>query len=294
MTQTWKFLLAKVPRTEARYRYCIAFTARSGSTWLESLLSKTQGLGLPQEWFNPVAAGRTFQRSGCVDLPAYYSYLKRVMARRDVFGLEMTWPQARQRFREVDVALLPVGSIEQHGPHLPLDTDAFDADYLARSVADNCTAPKPTVLPLIPYGVSYHHNEFSGTISIDNNTLSRLVYEIGMSAAAPRPSRNDQPRMRTVTFGATVAVSVPAPNTTRAMVYNRLEPTMSPSRPAPTISAAMTSEYNATADCTADVVVLRSFTMSGMATFSIVVSNAMMNITIAIGTSGRQPAASPT
>jgi LPS sulfotransferase NodH len=95
MTQTWKFLLAKVPRMEARYRYCIAFTARSGSTWLESLLSKTQGLGLPQEWFNPVAAGRTFQRSGCVDLPAYYSYLKRVMARRDVFGLEMTWPQAR-------------------------------------------------------------------------------------------------------------------------------------------------------------------------------------------------------
>ncbi|MEJ2531297.1 MAG: Stf0 family sulfotransferase, partial [Halioglobus sp.] len=95
MTDTWKSLLAKVPKAEARYRYCIAFTARSGSTWLESLLSKTQGLGLPQEWFNPVAAGRTFQRSGCIDLPAYYSYLKRVMGRRDVFGLEMTWPQAR-------------------------------------------------------------------------------------------------------------------------------------------------------------------------------------------------------
>lgn len=95
MTQTWKSLLANVPTKEASYRYCIAFTARSGSTWLESLLSKTRGLGLPQEWFNPGAAGRTFQRSGCVDLPEYYSYLKRVMGRRDVFGLEMTWPQAR-------------------------------------------------------------------------------------------------------------------------------------------------------------------------------------------------------
>ena len=95
MTQTWKSLLAKVPRTEARYRYCIAFTARSGSTWLESLLAKTQGLGLPQEWFNPGAAARTFQRSGSIDLADYYSYLKRVMGRRDVFGLEMTWPHAR-------------------------------------------------------------------------------------------------------------------------------------------------------------------------------------------------------
>jgi len=36
---------------------------------------------------------------------------------------------------------------------------------------------------LIPYGVSYHHDDFSGTISISNETLSKLVYEIGMSAA---------------------------------------------------------------------------------------------------------------
>jgi creatinine amidohydrolase/Fe(II)-dependent formamide hydrolase-like protein len=96
---------------------------------------------------------------------------------------EMTWPEAQQRFREVDIALLPVGATEQHGPHLPLDTDAFDADYLARAVAERCSNPKPIVLPLIPYGVSYHHEDFSGTFSIANDTLSRLVYDIGMSAA---------------------------------------------------------------------------------------------------------------
>ncbi|UCG51043.1 MAG: creatininase family protein [Candidatus Latescibacterota bacterium] len=96
---------------------------------------------------------------------------------------EMTWPVAKKRFKEVDVALLPVGSIEQHGPHLPLDTDAFDAYYLAMAVARKCSDPKPVVLPLVPYGVSYHHEEFSGTISVGNETLSRLVYEIGMSAA---------------------------------------------------------------------------------------------------------------
>jgi creatinine amidohydrolase/Fe(II)-dependent formamide hydrolase-like protein len=83
----------------------------------------------------------------------------------------------------VDIALLPVGAIEQHGPHLPLDTDAFDADYLARKVAEACSHPKPLVFPLISYGVSYHHDDFSGTISLSNETLSKLVYEIGMSAA---------------------------------------------------------------------------------------------------------------
>jgi creatinine amidohydrolase/Fe(II)-dependent formamide hydrolase-like protein/7-cyano-7-deazaguanine synthase in queuosine biosynthesis len=96
---------------------------------------------------------------------------------------ELTWPEAQNRLKEVDVALLPVGSIEQHGPHLPLDTDAFDADYLALKVAEACSDPKPLVLPLIPYGVSYHHEDFAGTISISPETLSRLVYDIGISAA---------------------------------------------------------------------------------------------------------------
>ncbi len=96
---------------------------------------------------------------------------------------EMTWPEAAERFKEVDVALLPVGAIEQHGHHLTLDTDSFDADYLARRVAEACSDPKPLVLPLVPYGVSYHHDEFRGTFSVSNETLSRFVYDIGMSAA---------------------------------------------------------------------------------------------------------------
>jgi len=95
---------------------------------------------------------------------------------------ELTWPEAQARFQEVDVALLPVGAIEQHGPHLPLDCDAFDADYMAKRVAEACKPPRPLVLPLIPYGVSYHHEDFSGTISISPETLSQMVYNIGMSA----------------------------------------------------------------------------------------------------------------
>jgi creatinine amidohydrolase/Fe(II)-dependent formamide hydrolase-like protein len=96
---------------------------------------------------------------------------------------ELTWPDAERRFKEVDIALLPVGSIEQHGPHLPLDVDAYDAEYLCGRVAEACSDPKPLVLPLIPYGVAYHHDDFAGTISVGPDTLSRMVYEVGMSIA---------------------------------------------------------------------------------------------------------------
>ncbi len=96
---------------------------------------------------------------------------------------ELTWPEAEEKLKLIDVAILPVGAIEQHGPHLPLDVDSYDADYLAKRVAEACSNPKPLVLPLIPYGVSYHHNDFKGTISISNDALSKLVYEIGMNLA---------------------------------------------------------------------------------------------------------------
>jgi creatinine amidohydrolase/Fe(II)-dependent formamide hydrolase-like protein len=96
---------------------------------------------------------------------------------------ELTWLEAQARLEAIDIALLPVGATEQHGPHLPLDTDAFDALHLAEEVACSLEDPRPLVLPLVPYGVSYHHMDFCGTITITNETLTRLVYEIGMSTA---------------------------------------------------------------------------------------------------------------
>ncbi len=114
--------------------------------------------------------------------PPAVSLLHRRRSRPYLLG-ELTWPEAQSRLKEVDVALLPVGSIEQHGPHLPLDTDAFDAEYLAHKVAEACSDPKPLVLPLLPYGVSYHHEDFSGTISVSPETLAQMVYDIGISVA---------------------------------------------------------------------------------------------------------------
>jgi len=101
----------------------------------------------------------------------------------DYMWATLSWPEIKERLLKVDTAILPCGAIEQHGPHLPLDIDFFDADYLARKVAENCQDPKPFVLPPIPYGVSYHHSEFPGTLAVTNNALSALIYDIGMSLA---------------------------------------------------------------------------------------------------------------
>jgi creatinine amidohydrolase/Fe(II)-dependent formamide hydrolase-like protein len=94
-----------------------------------------------------------------------------------------TWTEMEEKLKVVDTAILPCGSIEQHGPHLPLDVDYFDSVYLANKVAEACSTPKPLVLPPIPYGVAYHHEDFTGTISISNHTLSALVYDVGKSLA---------------------------------------------------------------------------------------------------------------
>lgn len=72
-----------------------------------------------------------------------------------------TWKGAREEFRQAKVALIPVGSTEQHGPHLPLGTDFLIAKKLAEAAAAEtgviCT-------PAIPVGLSEHHRQFWGTL----------------------------------------------------------------------------------------------------------------------------------
>ena len=94
---------------------------------------------------------------------------------------EMTWVEIEKNLRNTDTAILPCGSIEQHGPHLTVDIDYYDAMYLAKKAAERCYSPKPFVLPALPYGVAYHHEAFKGTISVTNHTLTQFVYEIGMN-----------------------------------------------------------------------------------------------------------------
>jgi creatinine amidohydrolase len=81
---------------------------------------------------------------------------------------QMTWPDARGAIRRARVALLPVGAIEQHGPHLPLGTDTYIASYIAREVAQR---DSHVLLPAVPVGVSHEHRQFWGTLAVPPNQL---------------------------------------------------------------------------------------------------------------------------
>ncbi len=163
-------LALRRPLYELLLRDADGAARRQGREWVDFDLLKDPEMTAP---YRP-------ERAPSSDVPA--PRRPRAGAADHVLG-ELTWVEAKARLSETDLALLPVGAIEQHGPHLPLDVDAWDADYLARRVAEACTAPRPLVLPLISYGVSYHHEDFAGTIGISPETLSRLVYEVGMSVA---------------------------------------------------------------------------------------------------------------
>ncbi|MEM1572301.1 creatininase family protein [Pyrobaculum sp.] len=91
---------------------------------------------------------------------------------------ELTWPD----FERVDkkVAVLPVGVIEAHGPHLPLGTDALMALYVAEKAAEEAGV---LLLPPTWYGSTYVLEKFPGTISISGETLYRLYKEVFMEVA---------------------------------------------------------------------------------------------------------------
>ena len=82
------------------------------------------------------------------------------------------------------LALLPVAAIEQHGPHLPLATDALINRGIVRGMLDRAP-PWPTVLVLPPMNVgdSLEHTAFAGTLSISSETLLAAWTDIGRSVA---------------------------------------------------------------------------------------------------------------
>ena len=76
--------------------------------------------------------------------------------------------------------VVPLGSCEQHGPHLPFDVDTCVASAVAGSVA----APDGVVLgPAVPYGASGEHEGFPGTVSIGTEALQLVLVELGRSAS---------------------------------------------------------------------------------------------------------------
>jgi len=90
----------------------------------------------------------------------------------------MSWVEAKEYFTNNDVAILPVGSNEQHGPQNPLGTDHLIAKALAEETAKRTGV---LCLQVIPFGVSSHHRQFWGTIFISPSTLKNYVKEVCLS-----------------------------------------------------------------------------------------------------------------
>src|SRR5215831_303926 len=94
---------------------------------------------------------------------------------------ERTWPEAaRLALDPRSVVFLPLGAVEQHGPHLPLLVDWLGAEELARRVASHLRRAgwRPIVLPGLPYGTSPLARGFAGTISLSARTLVAVATEI--------------------------------------------------------------------------------------------------------------------
>jgi creatinine amidohydrolase len=93
----------------------------------------------------------------------------------------MTWPEIKaEQERGRDTVVVAFGATEQHGPHMPLATDALLGDHLARMVAESLDA---FVAPTVRIGCSEHHLEFAGTLSISEGTFHGIVADILRSLA---------------------------------------------------------------------------------------------------------------
>lgn len=96
---------------------------------------------------------------------------------------QMTWPDVAEAVRQRRVVLQPLAAIEQHGPHLPVDTD----NLIVASLCDAAGRAHPdefVVAPTIPYGFNDHNMEFPGTVSIRPSVLLDYLFDVGHSFAS--------------------------------------------------------------------------------------------------------------
>ncbi len=99
---------------------------------------------------------------------------------------DLTWSEVKDLDRSSTIAMLPVGAIEAHGPHLPLGTDAIISEAMAESGAERLVRAGYNVLmlPTVTYTAARFGAAFSGTISLDGEAVSSTIIGIARSLSA--------------------------------------------------------------------------------------------------------------
>ncbi|GEM_PF-71957 len=90
---------------------------------------------------------------------------------------EMTWPEVKEYLSQSDMVIIPMGSTEQHGPHLPLGTDYITAFDLAGQISAKTGV---IVAPVLMSGYSKYHSGFPGTLSLGPSTMEQVMIETVM------------------------------------------------------------------------------------------------------------------
>jgi creatinine amidohydrolase len=96
------------------------------------------------------------------------------------YFIDLTQPEIAAQLTKNPLVILPQGSVEQHGPHLPTGTDIFASNVIAHAVAERMDG---LVLPGGPLGVTPLHMPFEGTITLTPETYMRVVTETVVSTA---------------------------------------------------------------------------------------------------------------
>jgi creatinine amidohydrolase len=104
------------------------------------------------------------------------------MARKDYLYQHYTWVELKDVAARNPVVVIPVGSVEDHGPHLPLDTDNFLISSICEEAARRAQGDI-LLMPLIPYGFETHHMDFPGTIDIHMEHMLHFVLDVTKSVA---------------------------------------------------------------------------------------------------------------
>jgi creatinine amidohydrolase len=90
---------------------------------------------------------------------------------------DLSSPETAALLPEIELVLLPVGAHEQHGPNIAVSTDTVAAEALCQAAAA-ILGPRAAVAPAIPWGISWHHMRFPGTITLRPATLTALLTDI--------------------------------------------------------------------------------------------------------------------